>query len=95
MKPNVPSKELLEASHQFPGPYVFKVIGHHEPAFVARVVAAVREELQMEVDPNHEKRESAQGNHVSVTILVRVPSAEHVRSVYFRLLKMPGLIMLL
>ena len=41
----LPAIELLESTHQFPGPYMFKVIGRVDNGFVARVVAAVREEL--------------------------------------------------
>ncbi len=36
---------LLESTHTFPGPYTFKVIGRTDLAFVARTVAAVRDEL--------------------------------------------------
>ena len=47
----LPSVELLEAHHAFPGPYMFKAIGRTENGFVARTVAAVREELAEPVDP--------------------------------------------
>ena len=47
----LPSIELLENTHTFPGPYMFKVIGRVENGFAARVVAAVREELAAEFDP--------------------------------------------
>ena len=44
----LPSIELLEATHEFPGPYIFKAIGRVENGFAARVVAAVREELALD-----------------------------------------------
>ena len=91
---NVPSIELLNSAHQFPGPYVFKAIGKQDNAFVARVIAAIREELELTVDPAHELRTSAKGNHAAVTVTVRVQSAEQVRAVYYRILKLPGLEML-
>ena len=36
----LPTIALLENTHHFPGPYMFKVIGKVEDGFVARVVAA-------------------------------------------------------
>jgi putative lipoic acid-binding regulatory protein len=36
---NLPSAELLENTHEFPGPYMFKVIGRSDDGFVALVVA--------------------------------------------------------
>ena len=55
---DLPSIALLESVHSFPGPYVFKVIGRNELGFVARAVAAVREELGSEQDPPYRVRES-------------------------------------
>ena len=37
---SLPPIELLERTHHFPGPYMFKFIGKVENGFVARVVAA-------------------------------------------------------
>lgn len=92
--PNIPSLELLEATHQFPGIYIFKAIGTQDAGFVARVVAAVREALKLTTDPPHEERASEGGRHVAVTITVRVPSAAEVRAVYERLLTVRGLAIL-
>ena len=47
----LPAIELLENTHTFPGPYTFKVIGRAERGFVARAVAAVRDELDHALDP--------------------------------------------
>ena len=41
----LPSVEMLESGHTFPGPYTFKVIGFAEGNFTGRVVASVRDEL--------------------------------------------------
>jgi len=91
----LPSIELLEATHQFPGPYMFKVIGRVENGFVARVVAAVREELAQEVDPPYSFRETVGGRHVSVTIEPRIQTVHQVLAVYRRMRGMSGLVMLL
>jgi putative lipoic acid-binding regulatory protein len=91
----LPSIELLEATHQFPGSYTFKVIGRVENGFVARVVAAVRDELAHEVDPPFRVRETAGGRHVSVTVEPHVQSVHEVLAVYRRMRSVAGLVMLL
>jgi putative lipoic acid-binding regulatory protein len=90
----LPSLELLEAGHRFPGPYMFKVIGRTDNGFVARTVAAVREEVLAEVDPPFRVRETPGGRHVSVTLELTVQTAEQVLGVYRRLLKLSGLVLL-
>lgn len=95
MKSELPSIELLESTHRFPGPYMFKVIGRVENGFTARVVAAVREELAGTVDPPFRVRESAGGRHVSVTLEPRVETAQQVLAIYDRVRKLTGLVLLL
>ena len=90
----LPSIELLEAAHRFPGPYMFKVIGKADNGFAARTVAAVRQEMAAEVDPHFRLRATPGGRHVSVTLELTVESAEQVLAVYRRLLKLTGLVML-
>jgi putative lipoic acid-binding regulatory protein len=92
---NMPSVELLESTHRFPGPYVFKVIGKAEDAFVARVVAAVREVLGGEADPPFETRHTSGGRHVSVTVRPHVHGAMQVLAIYSRLQTTAGLVMLM
>lgn len=91
----MPPIELLEKSHQFPGPYMFKVIGKVENGFVARVVAAVRTELAEELDPPYHFRSSTGGRHVSVTLEPVVQTAAQVLAIYHRLKQMAGLVLLL
>ncbi len=88
-----PPLELLESSHTFPGPYTFKVIGKNERGFLARTVAAVRDELAQEVDPPFSVRESVGGRHIAVTLEPQVASASQVLAVYRRLQVMVGLVM--
>ncbi len=90
----LPSVEMLEAGHQFPGPYMFKVIGRTDNGFAARAVAAVRDELAYAVDPPFRTRETPGGRHVSVTLELTMQTAEQVRDVYRRLLKLSGLVIL-
>jgi uncharacterized protein len=86
-----PSVELLEAHHAFPGPYMFKAIGHTENGFIARTVAAVRDELAEPVDPPFSVRETGSGRYVAVTLVVRVQTALQVIAVYKRMAQLAGL----
>jgi putative lipoic acid-binding regulatory protein len=91
---DLPSIELLESTHTFPGPYMFKVIGLAERGFVARAVAAVREELVEPVDPPFRVRETAGGKHVAVTVQPTVQTARQVLAIYGRLRTLAGLVVL-
>jgi putative lipoic acid-binding regulatory protein len=86
--------ELLEANHTFPGPYLFKVIGRQESGFVARVVAAVRDEMAEQTDPPYTVRETAGGRHVSVSLEPVMQTAEQVLAVYRRISTITGLVIL-
>ena len=89
------SLELLESTHQFPCPFVFKAIGKAEGGFVARVVAVVREELAGDADPPYTVRQTAGGRHVAVTLEPRVQTAAQVLAVYRRIEQVAGLVMVL
>jgi putative lipoic acid-binding regulatory protein len=94
VRSNLPAIELLESTHQFPGSYMFKAIGRSENGFVARTVAAVRDELAAPVDPPFSVREAAGGRHVSVTVNADVETAIQVLAVYRRLQALVGLVVL-
>ncbi len=87
------SIELLENTHHFPCPYMFKVIGKVDNGFLARVVAAVREELDGEADPPYTFRHTAGGRHVSVTLEPVVHTGHQVLAVYRRIQQTTGLVM--
>lgn len=91
----MPSVELLESMHRFPGPYMFKAIGRAENGFIARVVAAVREELAFSDDPPYKVRQAVGGRHVSVTVEPTLQTANQVLAVYGRLKGIAGMVMLL
>ena len=88
---NLPSVELLSDTHEFPCPYMFKVIGRSGDGFVALVVAAIREELEGEVDPPYRVRETSGGRHIAVTVEPQVQNAWEVLAVYQRLGQLPGI----
>lgn len=91
---NLPSLEMLESVHEFPGTYMFKVIGKVEDGFVARVVTAVREELALEIDPPFSLRQTVSGRHVAITLEPMVQSSADVIAVYRRVRRIEGLVML-
>jgi putative lipoic acid-binding regulatory protein len=90
----LPAIELLESTHQFPCPYMFKVIGQVDNGFVARVVAAVREELDEPADPPYRFRQALGGRHVAVTLEPTVKTARQVLAIYRRIRPIAGLVML-
>ncbi|MEZ6126760.1 MAG: DUF493 domain-containing protein [Planctomycetaceae bacterium] len=92
---SLPSVEVLEASHSFPCPYTFKVIGEASENFTGRVVAHVRDELGMELDPPFTLRSAKNGRHVAITLEPECASAQQVIAIYSRLMGMDGIVMLL
>ena len=92
---SLPSVDLLESRHQFPCGYTFKVIGNARENFTARVVAAVRDELRLERDPDYSLRSTKNGDHVSITLEPYCESPQQVLAIYSRLTGMNGVVMLL
>ena len=90
----LPTVELLESTHCFPGTYMFKVIGRGENGFAARVVAAVRAELEGCMDPPYKLQETPSGRHVSVTVEPMVETGAQVLAIYRRIRDMDGLVTL-
>jgi putative lipoic acid-binding regulatory protein len=84
--------ELLQKQHSFPGPYTFKFIGKAEDDFPQRLVASVRATLGLAEDPPHTTRPSANGGHVSVTIVPMVSAPEGVVAVYEKIREVAGLL---
>ena len=95
MNSPLPTFELLEKTHAFPGPYLFKIIGKSDQGFLARVIAAVREELSIETEPPYRVREAVGGRHVSITLELVVQSAQQVVAIYRRLGGVEGMVMIL
>jgi putative lipoic acid-binding regulatory protein len=74
---------------------MFKVIGRPDDGFVARVIAAVREELAFEYDPPFRLRKSAGGRHISITLEPHIQTGQQVLAVYRRLQVTEGLVLLM
>jgi putative lipoic acid-binding regulatory protein len=86
------SIDLLNATHEFPCRYTFKVIGISADEFVARVVSVVRDEIGKSEDPPYSMRSTPGGRHVSVTLEPMLDSAEQVLAVYQRLGQVTGVV---
>jgi uncharacterized protein len=85
------SVELLEKTHVFPCPYMFKLIGSEDQGFVARAVAAVREALQADRDPPYTTRATPDGKYIAVSLEPIVYSAQQILAVYDRVRGLAGL----
>jgi putative lipoic acid-binding regulatory protein len=91
----LPPLELLEATHVFPGKYVFKAIGPNSDEFIETVIGIVRSELGHEFDPPYQLNRSTHGRHVSVTIEPFVDTPQQILAIYERLRHVEGLAMML
>ncbi len=87
--------QALNELHQFPGDFMFKVIGENTPEFIAAVVQAAVTVLGPGVAPAVTTRESAHGRHQAVTMVAQVSRAEDVLEVYAALKGLPGVKLLL
>lgn len=91
--PDLPPLELIESTHYFPGPYMFKVIGRGEEGFAARVVAAVRAGLGTMTDCPYRLQHTPNGRYVSVTLEPELERAADVLEIYRRFRELPGVLM--
>jgi putative lipoic acid-binding regulatory protein len=85
------SIELLEKTHTFPCPYMFKLIGSEDQGFVARAVVAVREALGADQDPPYTTRATPDGKFIAVSLEPIVYSPQQVLAVYDRVRGLAGL----
>lgn len=92
---NIRSVDLLESTHEFPCSYTFKVIGRADGGFVGRVVAAIRVELEGEIDPPYRFRHTPDGRHVAITLEPLMQSAWEVLAVYGRIRDEAGVVMIM
>ena len=86
--------QLLEQTHSFPCPYLFKVIGKPADNFVGRVLQAVRSELSADAEPPFSSRKSSKGRHVSVSIEPTIEQPRQIVKIYDNLKGLDGVEML-
>tara|TARA_E500000305_G_C3953762_1_gene203509 strand:- start:468 stop:755 length:288 start_codon:yes stop_codon:yes gene_type:complete len=95
LKNHLPPQDLLEATHDFPCPYTFKIIGLANESFIQDVVSAVRKGMQFDFDPPYESRESSGGKHIALTFEPVAENSTQVLSVYSEIQTIEGVILLL
>ena len=95
MAPDLPSIELLEATHQFPCVFHFKAIGLSTHCFTGRVLDAVKRELAEDAEPSFSTRSTPNGKHIGVTVEPIVDSAAQVLAIYEQLRGVEGLVMMM
>ncbi|WP_197439587.1 YbeD family protein [Calycomorphotria hydatis] len=91
--PELPPRELLESTHEFPCRYMFKVIGEDDRSFAARVVSLIRDATEMDDDPEFKIRRTKNGRHLSVTLEPEVESADQILKIYEGIYELKGLVM--
>lgn len=89
------SIDLLMATHSFPGPFTFKVIGLAENDFLAVVLGAIQLLASGDAEVPHSTRETSGGRHIAITAEPHVESPEMVLEIYAQLRELPGVVMLL
>ena len=91
----LPSLELIEQTHDFPGSYAVKVFGPNEARFRERVEAVARACFEGLTPPQISARASAKGNHLCVTVEAHVQHAHQVLALYQELRTIEGVKMML
>ncbi len=88
--------KLLEEHHQFPGEYMFKVIGFAGEGFAEAVRAAAESVLGPLADDGRQVRcrPSSGGRYLSVTLEVEVAGGGQVLAVYQALRCVEGVVVL-
>lgn len=86
--------EKLEAAHEFPCKYTFKLFGPNEDRFVDDAKATAAKHLPDET-PEVSVRVGSKGGHQSVTLVLEVQTAQQVVDLYADFHKIDGLKMLM
>lgn len=92
---SAPNRDLLESTHEFPGPFTLKAIGPHSQTFVDGIRDAAGGVHHGESAMTVSARASSKGNHVSVTVTIVARDADAVFALYAAVKQVDGLRMLL
>ena len=89
------SLHLLNETHDFPCPFLIKVIGHAGLLVVDHVTEAI-ERIQTQERPYSSRtRPSANGKYLAISIEPHVDSAEVVLEIYDELRHVEGVVMVM
>ena len=86
-------RALIEAQHDFPGPYTFKVIFRNDPGAALTILEALRAGASRPVPIDAEQmRTSSGGKFGSMSFDLDVGSAEDVLDIYRVLAEIEGIV---
>lgn len=88
------AQELLESTHDFPGIYMFKVVGWQRNDFVERVLNSARAVIGRAIEVQHSTRSTSSGRHIAVTMEPFVDNSDQVLEIYEHLKDVDDVIML-
>ena len=88
------AQDLLESTHDFPGKYMFKVVGWQRNDFVERVLNSARAVIGRAIEVQHSTRETSSGKHIAVTMEPFVDNSDQVLEIYENLKELDDVIML-
>jgi len=88
-----PARELLEAAHSFPGPYIIKAFGPANEDFRQGCTQAAERAVGARVVVS--ERLSSKGNSICVTLELQAEHVDEVIFLYERLHDLPDLKMIL
>ncbi len=86
--------DKLNAAHEFPKMFTFKIIGKNAPELEQGTRDAIRA-MYPDLEPEITQRASSKGKHLALTVVMLVPNAEAVVALYRRFNELPGLHMLM
>jgi putative lipoic acid-binding regulatory protein len=87
---------LLEANHQFPGPFYLSVVSFNRDEVVANVRAAVATKVTERLTPDRwETHPSQGGKYISQRVTLTCESAEAVLAIYERVWAVEGVVTIL
>jgi len=87
------ARELLMATHQFPGTYLFKIIGYQRNDFVGRTMDAVRDVIGRALPLKPRTRQTESGKHIAVTLEPFVDDCDQVLEIYSNFREVDDVIM--
>jgi len=88
------AQNLLESTHDFPGTFMFKVVGWQRNEFVERVLNSARAVVGRAIDIEYTTRETSSGRHISVTMEPFVDNSDQVLEIYEHLKALDDVVML-
>ncbi|MDB4637694.1 DUF493 domain-containing protein [Planctomycetaceae bacterium] len=88
------AQNLLESTHEFPGKYMFKVVGWQRNDFVERVLNSARLVIGGAIEVQYTTRETSSGRHISVTMEPFVDNSDQALAIYEHLKALDDVIML-